>query len=135
VSAERLRRLVEARGGATAVEFALVLPVFTLLVMGVIQFGWAQHSAGSVRFALEQASRALLLNPSMSDTALQALVSSKLSPGIAAETTVSVQRVAAAGGGTNAYLTGLYVHQIGLPTMAALPVSFTKTVVTPLPAS
>lgn len=128
------RRFGSDRRGAGAAEFALVLPVFTLMVMAGLQFGWAQHSAGSVNYALEEASRALLLNPSLDEAALRAMVLAELDPGTAAKVSVSVVREAA-GVGEVARLTGVYVQQIGLPTLAALPFNYTRTVVTPLPAS
>jgi len=138
VSADRIRRLAVAflndrRGGAA--EFAAVLPVFVAMVLGLMQFGWAQHSASSVRTALEQASRALLLNPSLDQAALEAMVLAKLSPATASEVTVSLEMEAGSGGETLARLTGVYVHEVGLPPFATFPINYSKTVLTPLPPS
>ena len=50
--------------GATALEFALVSPVFIMTLVGVFQVAWALHSAATVKWSLETASRNLMLNPS-----------------------------------------------------------------------
>lgn len=134
MSARLWRRLLGDRSGAGAAEFALVLPVFTLMVLAGLQFGWAQHSAGGVQFGLERASRALLLNPSLDEAALRALVLGSLDAGTAAKVTVTVARDTSASGQV-ARLTGIYTQQIGLPSLAALPFNYSRTVVTPLPAS
>lgn len=133
MSAER-RDFRRDRAGATATEFALVLPLFILMVMAGLQFGWAQHAAGSVNFALEQASRSLLLDPSLDEAEVRALVLAKLDPGTAARVVVSVAR-ATENGGEVARLTGVYTQTIGLPALAALPFNYSRTVVTPLPVS
>jgi Flp pilus assembly protein TadG len=47
MSGRKLHSLLRARGGATAVEFALVLPMFLALVFGSIEFGrllWAKEA-------------------------------------------------------------------------------------------
>src|SRR5258706_12782288 len=57
--------------GATALEFALVSPVFIPLLVGLFQVAWALHSAATVKWSLETASRSLLLNPSETATTLK----------------------------------------------------------------
>lgn len=52
-----LRRLCGSIAGTTAVEFAIVLPVFLALIMGIIEFGrlfWVQTS---LRHSVEQTAR------------------------------------------------------------------------------
>lgn len=122
------------QSGATATEFALVLPMFTLMIVAGLQFGWAQHASGSVNFALEQASRALLLDPTLDEAEVRAMVLGKLDPGTASKVTVTVARDTEEGAQV-ARLTGVYTQTIGLPSLAALPFNYTRTVVTPLPAS
>ncbi|NTH16758.1 pilus assembly protein [Agrobacterium rhizogenes] len=42
-----IRKLWHARAGASAVEFALVMPVFLLMLFGIIEFGrlfWTSHA-------------------------------------------------------------------------------------------
>ena len=67
------RNPLACEDGASAVEFALCVPVFLMMVFGIIQFGWTQHTFSSVRFGMERASRALMINPNLTQTAAQAI--------------------------------------------------------------
>jgi Flp pilus assembly protein TadG len=56
----RTRWISHARGGergASLVEFAIVFPLFALLVLGVVDFGLALHSRGLVANAAREAAR------------------------------------------------------------------------------
>jgi Flp pilus assembly protein TadG len=64
VSARRLlARLRADRGGATALEFALVAPVLFTFVLGAFQVAWGLHCAATVRWALEKEARTVFLTP------------------------------------------------------------------------
>lgn len=45
------------RRGATAVEFALILPPFLLLLLGVVEFGRALWTQSALHFAVEESAR------------------------------------------------------------------------------
>jgi len=64
--------------GATALEFALVVPVFIALLIGAFQVSWLMHAAATVRWSLESSARTLLLNPATTQDQLRTLVSAKL---------------------------------------------------------
>ena len=53
----RLRRFGAATSGASAVEFALVLPAFVLLVLGSISAATLGFSVASMNYAVEEAAR------------------------------------------------------------------------------
>lgn len=50
------------QSGAAAVEMAFVLPMFLLLVMGIIEFGRAYWVMNSMQFALDEAGRYAMLH-------------------------------------------------------------------------
>jgi len=68
-----MRRKLDLRdaSGATALEFALVSPVFITALVGLFQVAWALHSAATVKWSLETAARNLMLNPSESASTLK----------------------------------------------------------------
>lgn len=54
-----LRRSPRTDTGAAAVEFALVMPILFLLIMGVIQFGWYFYVAENTSGAASNVTRRL----------------------------------------------------------------------------
>src|SRR5262249_30914751 len=73
----RARRVGRDEVGTSAVEFAIVGPVFILMLMAIIAVGWAVYNVMTVRWAVEQAGRTLAVNPTMTQSALQTLVRTK----------------------------------------------------------
>ena len=51
------RRFATDRSGATAVEFALVLPVFATMLLGIFAVSSLAFAANSLHFAVEEAAR------------------------------------------------------------------------------
>jgi len=63
------RRLWADRGGASAVEFAIVLPVFMLLVLGAMSVALLTFSVSSLNYAVEDAARCAAVNKTLCSTA------------------------------------------------------------------
>ena len=120
--------------GAAAAEFAVVLPVLASLLFGLWEFGWSQHCASTVGFALEQASRSLLINPSLDEAAVQSLVQSKLTGIADPQVTVTLSRTVDASGLAMATMTASYPHTFSLPGLGRFSINYQSKVVTPLPA-
>jgi len=53
----RLRRIGRDQGGATIVEFAMVLPVLCTLLLGVLDLGYRAYAAAVLQGALQEAAR------------------------------------------------------------------------------
>lgn len=132
LSLRRRRNFAADNGGAAAVEFAFVFPVFLAMVMTIFQFGWAQHKLSSIRFAMEKASRDLLLDNTLSEAALQTKVRGYLN-GLADQSVTVTKASATTSGVTVVTLTGTYTTNIGVPYLATYPVHWSTTVTTPLP--
>lgn len=71
-----LKGITKARGavrnerGATAVEFALVAPIFLIFVIGIIDLGRLFYIKNVMQFTVEQTSRYAMVNPSATDAVL-----------------------------------------------------------------
>lgn len=127
-----LTKSVRDQRGATALEFAMVLPVLIALLFGVFQFGLAQHRVASLRYALNEASRAVMINPAMTQEQVSQRVTAKLTNLADPDVTVTMQIIENASGRI-ARLTGVYSAQIGIPTVATYPLNLTTTVDAALP--
>lgn len=73
------RKFKRDERGVSALEFALVSPVFFALVFAAIQFSLSFHHSNTARWAVEKAARAAVLNGDVDEAAMQALVDSYLS--------------------------------------------------------
>jgi len=78
----RLSRLLHREDGAAMVEMAIVLPVFLLLVFGVIDFGRLLFTANSMASAVREGARqaAVLADPVASQALVKARVDSAFIP-------------------------------------------------------
>jgi Flp pilus assembly protein TadG len=54
-------------GGASAVEFALVLPILALFLLGIIQFGWYFFVANNASSAAREAARRVVVGDCWAD--------------------------------------------------------------------
>ena len=53
--------------GASAVEFALALPIFIILVIGIIEFGWYFFMQHTLQFATREGMRLALVGRTITD--------------------------------------------------------------------
>ena len=65
--------------GATAVEFAIVAPLYLTMMVGVFELSRAMWIKASMQYAVEETSRYALVNTSFSAATLQTYAESKLS--------------------------------------------------------
>ncbi len=117
-SAPRKRRrsgFLASRRGATAVEFAIVAPLFLTMAVGVIEVSRAMWIKASMQYAVEETARYALVNTSATTSALQTYAQTKL-----ADTGVDT--------------TGMTFNVTGDGTYADIQVSYTfQTLTTLLP--
>jgi len=57
-----IKRLAVSRRGATAVEFAMVAPIFIIMVAGVFEMGRAMWIKSSMQYAVEETTRYAIVN-------------------------------------------------------------------------
>ncbi len=59
------------QGGSSAVEFALVMPVFFALFMGIIEYGWVMTSQVLLSHAVAKGARTALRMPDETNDAIE----------------------------------------------------------------
>jgi Flp pilus assembly protein TadG len=132
VSARAGARFLRDAKGTSAVEFAIIAPAFFLLLVGVFEVGWAGHKLSSLRFALQESGRVLLVTPTMSATDFDALVKSKLSDIADPNVTTSLVVDAPSGGVKLAHATATYNFTISVPMLPERSFSYQTAITVPL---
>ncbi|MDO8608568.1 MAG: pilus assembly protein [Phaeospirillum sp.] len=73
-----VRRLTKCERAATAVEFALLLPVMLAFLLGIIEFGRAIWIRQTLQYAVESASRTAMVDSTMNSSAISSAVTANL---------------------------------------------------------
>ncbi len=92
-----LRRLRSDRSGGAAVEFAVVLPLFLMLLVGMLEFANYLWTRNSIQHAAEEAARTAMTAPTVDRTALEAQVRGLLAAFDQSRLQVTVQQQTASG--------------------------------------
>jgi len=122
-----IKRFGRDRSGGAALEFALLGPVILMFLIGFFQVAWAMYCASTVRYALHNGARALVLNPAMSQSDFQTLVTNAVTPLAQENVSVALTKTS---GGTNIQLsqaTATYNYQIVIPFMPTYNGTFTTS--------
>jgi Flp pilus assembly protein TadG len=72
------RRFGRAEGGVTAVEFALVLPLFIGLLIGIFELSRMMFVTSSVQYSVDRAARLAVIDPTVSLSDIEADILSRL---------------------------------------------------------
>ena len=86
------RRRIGGEQGAAAVEFALVLPIFLVLIFGVVQYAWYFYQTQETAFALREGARVAAVGTQSAEGICE-LVGGKMPTGSEATVTVSATGV------------------------------------------
>ena len=123
------RRFIGDRSGSAMLEFALLGPVFLMFIIGFFQVAWAMYCASSVRYALHNSARALVLNPSMDQSTFQTMVQSAVTPLAANNVTVTLTKSTPGTGLQLASAVATYNYQIVIPFVPTYNGTFTTSFV------
>lgn len=85
----KLRRDVKNRQGQALVEFALILPVFVLLMAGILEFGLFFNSYINVSFASKEGARIASLDVNATDQSVALSVKATMPSSAAVTVTVN----------------------------------------------
>jgi Flp pilus assembly protein TadG len=125
-----LKRGRRDQSGATAAEFAILMPVFCVMVFGLIEVSRAMYMGASVQWAVDRAARLVVIDPDVSGSAIQEAIAGYLtsagSPTVNITTTevdfdgVPVVRVSAT-----------YSHTVYGPFMSGVTIPFSFETLVP----
>ena len=108
IQAVKLGRAIRARSGNSAVEFALVLPLFVLLTFGVLDFGRLFWTQETLSYALREAGRYAVTGQHMTGTngTAQSRVQSIINVAKQYSAGIDVSQITVTSGGVTNYAGG-----------------------------
>lgn len=118
-----LSRFRKSTDGASALEFALVFPVFASMAFGSIQMGMAYYTAGSVQHALERTARITMVDQDMSSTQVQSAFATQLAPFTDQNISINYS-VDTSGDVPIAIFTASYTHEFIIPFVPSFDITF-----------
>ncbi|MGZ5984863.1 MAG: TadE/TadG family type IV pilus assembly protein [Caulobacteraceae bacterium] len=121
------RRFLRDRKGGAALEFAMLGPVLLMFMIGFFQVAWAMYCASSVRYALHNSARVLVLNPGMSQADFQTMVKAAVTPLAAQDVTVTLVKTSPNAGLQLSTATATYNYQIVIPFIPTYNGQFTTS--------
>ena len=124
----RLRRgWLRDETGTTAIEFAILGPIFLAFVFGIFAFGWGINGFMTVRFELERCARAFLLDPTLTQTQLSTMLANKVSFLGISDVNVTLT-ISNATGFKLAHAKASYAYEIPVPLVGTFPVGYQTSV-------
>lgn len=72
-----IRRVGRSTVGSVAVEFAITVPFFLIVLVGITDFARLYFAKSTMQFAVEETSRYAMVNPTVSTSALVAYAEGK----------------------------------------------------------
>lgn len=127
-------RLWRSVSGAAAIELSLVAPVLILALFGLFEVGHGYYSGAAVRNAVQRASRALLIDPSMSGSALQNDVQAMLVNVPVNDLSVTVTAEAMDAGVSARRVAWTYSYPIAIPFTDPKHMVFSSSMLLPISA-
>jgi len=118
-------------GGASALEFAMILPVFAMMMFGTIQMGVAFYFAGSVQYALERTARLTMVDQDMTAGQVQTAFDEEVSV-FTDQSIVVSYAVDSSGDVPIAQLSTSYPYQVIIPFVPTFTLTFDAEARVPL---
>lgn len=111
----------------------MLAPVFLALVLTAIQISFALHKGNTVQWAINKAARSALVDPTLDEAGIQALVDSRLKS-IDKTAKVDIAYTLDTSGTVNiANISGVYYHTVEVPFFPTFKAKFDIDVSVPRP--
>lgn len=83
-------RLLRCDRGAAAVEFAIISGVLIMLLVGIVDFSRTLYIKNQLSYVADRAARMVLVDPAITNTALEAALRADFSAGDQTQLTVTI---------------------------------------------
>lgn len=114
----RLRRALACKAGATLIEFAVIMPIFTFMLFSIIEFGFVFVAYGAMHFAAGSIARQVGVN-ALAVSGVESAVKSRMPAWVSNASTVTTTSTVDA----NPLKSSVTVT-VSAPVSGATPLSF-----------
>ena len=119
---ERIRRWPAAAralwrhsGGTAAIEFAIIAPVFLIMMLGIVEIGRAMWIKNTLQFAVEETTRYAMVNPSADTATLETYAGNQVFGATVVTSGNFSASTETSGGVTYVVITGTYAFESLVP--------------------
>lgn len=130
VFVKRFRPRKDERGVA-ALEFAILAPVFMLLIFAALELSVAMHNGNTAKWAVQKASRDVLVDNTLTQPEIQTLVDGYLTDVSSKASITIAYSVDSTGTVPVGTISGAYAHQIEVPFLANFTARFPVSIAVP----
>ncbi len=116
-----LSRFAVSKAGASALEFAILLPVFVMLLLGTVQLGLLFYQAGTVQHALEETARDVMVAQEMTPSQVESAIRGRLEKFTSVDVLVTYS-VQAVGDASVAHVNATFTLDLFIPFVPAFSV-------------
>ena len=102
-------------GGTAAIEFAIIAPVFLIMVLGIIEMGRAMWIKNTLQFAVEETTRYAMVNPSADTAPLETYAGNQVFGATVVTSGNFSATTESSGGVTYVVVTGTYAFESLIP--------------------
>jgi Flp pilus assembly protein TadG len=124
------RQFAADQSAAAVLEFAILGPLFIVLIFGVIIFGFALYTMSNVNYVAERVGRLLQLNPGMSAAEVSEAIFAEL-PQLDADNLDVAVEMDSDGAYDFARATVSYEFTVEMPLLGSYPIAYSTTVNVP----
>ena len=118
------RRVSRNEDGVTAIEYAILAPVFVSMVIGTLNLSLALHKANTAKWAVKKAARTLLVTNDMDEDAIQKLINERIHaihPNMDLEISYKLD---SSGSLPIGRISATYVHKVTVPLVSTFRARF-----------
>lgn len=121
-----LARAARCERGAAAVEFAIISVVLITLCIGIVDFGRTLYVKNQLSYLADQATRAVLIDPTVTTAALETNLTNDFTAGDPGDLTITIT-TEAAGGQDYRVITVAYPITLFIPNLASSTINLDVT--------
>jgi len=119
------------KSGASALEFAILLPVFVSITLGTLQLGLLFFQANTVQHMLEETARELMVTPGASEAQVREAIAQRLEQFVIQPVVVDYA-VTTAGEASIAHINASFTIELIVPFLRSISVPMDAQTVVPL---